>query len=79
MKEQRSSYRTMDLDQTERPRERLGPQSLSKAELLAILLRIGVPGENAVQVRQRLLNDFGGLAEIHRATLDEVSQITVSF
>jgi DNA repair protein RadC len=75
MKEQCSSYRIMDLDQTERPRERLerlGPQSLSKAELLAILLRTGVPGENAVQVGQRLLKEFGGLAGIHRASFQEV-------
>lgn len=75
MKEQSATYRIMDLDKTERPRERLarlGPQSLSKAELLAILLRTGVPGENAVQVGQRLLTEFGGLAGLHRASLDEV-------
>ena len=44
-------YRITDLHETERPRERLaslGPQALSNAELIAILLRVGVPGENAV-------------------------------
>ncbi len=61
-------YRITDLAADERPRERLarlGPQALSKAELLAILLRVGVAGENAVQVGQRLLNEFkdaGGIA-----------------
>ena len=51
---------------------RLGPQSLSNAELLAILLRVGVPGENAVQVGRRLLQTFGGIAGIHRAAYEEV-------
>jgi DNA repair protein RadC len=58
-----SIYRIMDLHESDRPRERLaslGPQALSNAELIAILLRVGVTGENAVQVGQRLLNKFGG-------------------
>lgn len=68
-------YRITDLAIDERPRERLarlGPQALSNAELLAILLRVGVTGENAVQVGQRLLQIFGGLAGLHKATFDEV-------
>lgn len=75
MKEQPATYRITDLEASERPRERLarvGPQALSTAELLAILLRVGVPGENAVQVGQRLLHDLGGLPGIHRADFDEV-------
>jgi DNA repair protein RadC len=75
MREQKASYRITDITETERPRERLarlGPQALSNAELIAILLRVGVPGENAVQVGQRLLQQFGGLAGLHRATFDEV-------
>jgi len=70
-------YRITDLHESERPRERLaslGPQALTNAELLAILLRVGVPGENAVQVGQRLLNRFGGLAGIHRAPYEELLQ-----
>ena len=75
MKEQYTAYRIMDLDLAERPRERLarlGSQALNTAELLAILLRVGVPGENAVQVGQRLLQEFGGLAGLHRASYAEV-------
>ena len=75
MKEQAATYRIMDLDEAERPRERLvklGAQALSQAELLAILLRVGVPGESAVQVGQRLLREFGGLAGLHRASFDEI-------
>ncbi len=70
-------YRITDLHESERPRERLanlGPQALSNAELLAILLRVGVQGENAVQVGQRLLNRFGGLVGIHRAPYEELLQ-----
>ena len=68
-------YRITDLHETERPRERLaalGPQALSNAELIAILLRVGVPGENAVQVGQRLLQKFGGIGGLHRAPFNEL-------
>lgn len=68
-------YRIADLDASERPRERLqrlGPQALSNAELLAILLRVGVPGESAVLLAQRLLQKFGGLAGLHRAPFEEL-------
>jgi DNA repair protein RadC len=68
-------YRIMDLHEADRPRERLaalGPQALSNAELIAILLRVGVTGENAVQVGQRLLNKFGGLSGLHRAPFKEL-------
>ena len=66
----RPIYRITDLAVDERPRERLeklGAQALSNAELLAILLRVGVRGENAVEVGQRLLSTFEGLAGLHRA------------
>jgi DNA repair protein RadC len=75
VKEERAAYRITDLEQSERPRERLallGAQSLSNAELIAILLRTGLPGENAVQVGQRLLSEFKGLSGIHRATFDDI-------
>jgi DNA repair protein RadC len=75
MKEQQAAYRITDLAESQRPRERLakhGPRALSNAELLAILLRVGVSGENAVQVGQRLLLKFGGVTGLHRAGFDEV-------
>ena len=68
-------YRITDLATEERPRERLvhlGPQALAASELLAILLRVGVPGENAVQMGQRLLKDFGGISGLQRAPLEEL-------
>ena len=70
-------YRIQDLDQNERPRERLadyGPSALNEAELLAIILRVGVTGESAVMVGQRLLKTFGGLMGLHRASYEEVCQ-----
>lgn len=70
-----STYRIMDLHESDRPRERLaslGPQALTNAELLAILLRIGVTGESAVQVGQRLLTKFNGLKGLHRAPFIEL-------
>jgi len=69
-------YTIKDLKEEERPRERLaklGPQSLTNAELLGILLRVGMVGETAVQVGQRLLQTFGGISGIHRASFDELS------
>jgi len=68
-------YRIMDLHESDRPRERLaslGPQALSNAELIAILLRVGVRGESAVTVGQRLLNKFSGLSGLHRAPYKEL-------
>ncbi len=72
----RPTYRITDLHETERPRERLaelGPRALTPAELIAILLRVGVPGENAVEVGQRLLQCFGGISGLHRASLEELT------
>ena len=69
------SYRISDLEESERPRERLrriGADRLSNAELLAILLRVGLRGASAVQLGQRLVEKFGGLAGIHRAPFDEL-------
>lgn len=70
-----NSYRITDMDAQERPRERLarlGPQALTTAELLGILLRVGIEGENAVQIGQRLLQTFGGLLGLNRASYEEI-------
>ena len=64
-----------DLPATERPRERLrdsGPQALSNAELLAILLRVGGAGESALAQATRLLAHFGGLPGIWQASFTEM-------
>ena len=68
-------HRIKDMRSDERPRERLvrqGPQALSNPELLAILLGTGVPGLNAVQLAQELLNKFGGLSGVHKADYNDL-------
>jgi DNA repair protein RadC len=64
-------YRTIrELAGDERPRERLlhhGPGVLSDAELIAIVLGSGVPGENVVDMARRLVESQGGLAGLLRA------------
>lgn len=54
----------------ERPREKLlqqGGESLSDAELLAIFIRTGVTGCNAVELSQQLLYQFGSLRDLLNA------------
>ena len=75
--QERESYRIADLAQSQRPRERLeklGAGALSDAELLAILIRVGVPGENAVELGQRLLINLDGLIWHPRAAFEDVCQ-----
>jgi DNA repair protein RadC len=51
-----------ELPSHERPRERLqrfGPQALSMAELLAIILRTGTKGDNALELANKLLAKYG--------------------
>ena len=72
--EYRALIRDMPLD--ERPRERLrhhGPEMLSNAELIAILLRTGMNGENVVAVASRLISTFEGIGGLGRATFGELA------
>ena len=64
----------------ERPRERLaamGPKALSDAELLAIILETGRPGENAVDLARRVIarSRNGTLSGIYDMSLEELKQI----
>jgi DNA repair protein RadC len=75
MKEHQAAYRITDLDESDRPREklaRLGAQALSDPELLAIILRVGTQGANAIQVGDELLKEVGGLKGLHRCALEDV-------
>ncbi len=72
---QESVYRIADMEQAERPRERLarhGAAQLSNPELLAILLRVGVEGENAVQMAGRILMANRGLIGLYRTGYSEL-------
>ena len=68
----RSTPRPGDVD---KPRERLlreGPDSLTTAELLAVLIRTGVPGLSALRVAEGLLERFGSLDGLARAGMREL-------
>ena len=67
-----------DLPEDARPREKLlarGPGALSDAELLALLLRTGLPGKNALQMGQELLDRFGGVAGLLHTGADNLKSI----
>lgn len=64
-----------DLPQGERPRERLkqfGAKHMSNTELIAILLRTGMQGENVLSLSSRVLAQFDGLAGLGRTTFAEL-------
>jgi len=66
-----------DLPTTERPRERLehyGAEALSTAELLAIILRSGVGGQNVLELANSLLAQYGGLVGLARAGFGELCE-----
>lgn len=67
-----------EMPQEERPREKLaahGAAVLTDPELIAILLRTGVVGANAVEVGRELLKRYGSLAGLSRCTVDELAKI----
>ena len=70
--------RIADWPEDERPRERLlkhGANALSQAELLAIFLRTGIAGANAVELGRQLLARFGNLQRLFAAPLSEVASV----
>ena len=67
-----------DLPQDARPREKLlarGPGALSDAELLALLLRTGLPGKNALQMGQELVDTFGGVAGLLNTPAEALKKV----
>lgn len=69
--------RIKELPASEQPRERLrsnGPAALSDAELLGILLRVGVEGTNVVELARHLLKEYGGLAGLQRASFEDIER-----
>jgi|GEM_PF-119095 len=67
-----------ELPQDLRPRERLayaGPASLNTAELLAIILRTGRPGENVLRMSERLLTHFNGIKGLAQANFQELCSV----
>jgi DNA repair protein RadC len=63
---------------SERPRERLlreGPESLSLAELLALVLRTGARGNGALRLAEALIEHFGSLDALARAGTAELRRL----
>ncbi|MHC1770801.1 MAG: DNA repair protein RadC [Flexilinea sp.] len=78
-KDEENNYtnRISDMESDERPRERLfriGPGALSNYELIAILLRNGIPGENVIDQAKRLLSSHGGLSGLKKVSVAELSK-----
>jgi DNA repair protein RadC len=72
----RRAFRIADLPSEERPRERLlrlGAAALTNEELLALLLRTGIPGESALDRARSLLAGRGGLIGLAGASVPELS------
>ena len=73
-----SQINIREMPPDERPREKLaahGAAALTDPELIAILLRTGVPGKNVLEVARHLLHEFGSLGGLSRCTVDELAQI----
>ena len=64
-----------DWPEGDRPREMLldkGPEALTDAALLAILLRTGRQGQNAIDLAREMIVKFGGLNGLRAATSDDL-------
>jgi len=74
-----SGYRIKDQPTSERPRERLaekGPGALTHAEMIAILLRTGLKGANAVEIGRQLLKKYDdSLQALAQASVDDLRQV----
>lgn len=67
-----------EMPENERPRERLltyGARNLSEAQLLAIIIRTGSGDKNAVSLAMELINKFGSLNAIDKASFNEFKDI----
>lgn len=67
-----------ELPADERPREKLrlrGAGALTNAELLAIILNTGLPGETVIDLANRLLVDHDGLVGLVRTDFEELCRV----
>ncbi|AKN32285.1 DNA repair protein RadC [Clostridium carboxidivorans P7] len=73
------TLKIMDLPENERPRERLlryGTQSLSNAELLAIILSSGTKKENVLSLSNRIIKETGGLNGLLKSTAEDFMSLS---
>ncbi|MDU0353452.1 DNA repair protein RadC [Paraglaciecola aquimarina] len=67
-----------DWPKQDRPREKLlanGAGALSDSELLAIFLRTGIAGCSVLELAQKMLNEFGSLRSLFKASESEFCQV----
>jgi DNA repair protein RadC len=67
-----------DIPASARPREKLlalGPAALADTELIALLLRTGLPGTGVLQLAESLLATFGGLSGLLQATPEQLVRV----
>jgi len=72
-------FTVKELPPDDRPREKLllrGAQSLSDAELVAILLRTGKKGNSVLEIARELINSEGNLAMLATKTVDSLQKIS---
>ncbi len=73
-----SSPKITELPEQERPREKLaalGAGALTDSELIAILLRTGMKGINAVDLARQMLQRFGSLGDLARGSVKDLAKI----
>lgn len=73
-----NSIKIIDIPEEERPIEKLlinGAETLTNAELLAVILRTGTRGENIISLSTRIISEFNGLDGLLEAGIDEITSI----
>jgi DNA repair protein RadC len=73
-----ATLRIQELPDEDRPREKLlkqGAGALSESELIAILLRTGTVGANAIDVARELLLRYQSLTSLSRREAKELAQV----
>jgi DNA repair protein RadC len=76
---EKRKFTVKELPLDDRPREKLllrGAQSLSDAELVAILLRTGKKGKSVLEIARELINNEGNLAMLATKTVDSLQKIS---
>ncbi len=70
-----------DWPEGDRPREMLlekGPEALSDAALLAIVLRTGRQGQSAIDLAREMMSKFGGLNGLMSTTSEDLLRLNTS-
>src|SRR5436305_13959696 len=73
-----AAIKIRELPEEDRPREKLlkrGADALTNRELIAILLRTGVRGKNAVEVGGQLLEKYKTLSGLTRTSASELRKV----